>query len=276
MKKIVILLLHVFLLALIGLNSCTSCNNRQDGKKQKKIEIDEPPDLKSKIEQSIISLPSSADVIKMLTELDVEYIFGISNSPENVNKYIQSGSKAINLGIYGADLSYATLYNMNQEVIDYFGAIRSLASDLNMSRLYDESLYDNIKSNFDNKDELAELLTEAFNGTYSYLSGNDQLPLALMVVAGAWIEGMYITTHISASVFHVEGISRVLLEQKKSFELFLEIAGAHPDDPIVQELLDSFQPIKEVYEGVDYTSLTVTNVDDITRVVEEVREKFTL
>jgi hypothetical protein len=275
MKKIVILLLPLFLLSAIGLNSCTSCKNRQESKEQKRIELDESEDLRSKIEQSILALPTSADVIKMLTELEVGYINGISNSTANVNKYILNGEKALNLGIYGADLSYVTLYNMNQEVLDHLDVIGKLASELNISRLYDKNLYDNISNNFDNKDDLVDLLTNNFNETYSYLSNNDQLPLALMVVAGAWVEGMYITTHISASVFHVEGIARVLLEQKESFELFLEIAESHPDDPEIKKLLNSLQPIKEVYEGVDYTSLTVTNVDDITRVIEEVREKFT-
>ncbi len=274
MKKIVFALVSLSLLVSFGLNSCNSDKKKKDSTEQKKIEIDEPENLKSEIEKSILSLPTSAHVIDMLTELDVEYINGISNPPANVDKYILTDSKAINLGIYGADLSYVSLYNMNQEVIDYMDAIGRLAGELNMSRLYDENLYDNISNKYDEKDELVDILTGTFNETYSYLSSNDQLPMALMVVAGAWVEGMYITTHISQSVFHVEGIVRVLLDQKQTFELFLEIAESHPDDPVVMKLLQELQPIKEVYKGVDETSLTMTNVADITRVIEEVRAKF--
>lgn len=274
MKKIVFVLVSLSLLASISLNSCNSDKKKKDSTEQKKIEIDEPEKLTSEIEESIKALPTSAEVIKMLTELDVKYINGISNPPANVDQYILTESKAINLGIYGADLSYVTLYNMNQEVIDYLDAIRRLAGELNLSKLYDEGLYDNISNKYDEKDELVDILAGTFNETYSYLSSNDQLPLALMVVAGAWVEGMYITTHISESVFHVEGIVRVLLEQKQTFELFLEIAESHPDDPEVMKLLKELQPIKEVYKGVDETSLTITNVADITRVIEEVRAKF--
>ena len=134
--------------------------------------------------------------------------------------------------------------------------------------------YDEIKNSFDNRDKLVSILTSAFNGTYSYLSENDQQSQALMVVAGAWVEGMYITTHISEAVFHVEGIVRVLLEQKKSFELFLEIAEPHADDPVVKELLDAFEPMKKVYEGID-TSLTLTNVEDITVAIINLRDELT-
>ena len=103
-------------------------------------------------------------------------------------------------------------------VIDYLEAIRSLSKILNMSKIYNAALYDSIKKNFDNRDELVRILTAAFNDTYVYLADNDQQPLALLVVGGAWVEGMYLTTHVSEAAYQVAGISRVLLEQKKSFD----------------------------------------------------------
>ena len=38
-------------------------------------------------------------------------------------------------------------------------AIRSLANELNMSKIYNEDLYNKIKQNFDNRDELVKILT---------------------------------------------------------------------------------------------------------------------
>ncbi len=118
------------------------------------------------------------------------------------------------MGVYGADLSYATLYNIQQAVIDYLEAIRSIANELNMAQIYDESLYEKIKVNFDNRDELVNILTEAFNNTYAYLSENDQQALALMVVGGAWDEEMYSNTHVTEAAYQGSGIAKVLLEQK--------------------------------------------------------------
>ena len=122
-----------------------------------------------RLKTNVYPLPTSAEVIKMLTELEVGYIIGITNPVENTKKYFSSTTRAINLGVYGADLSYATLYNMQQEVINYLDAIRSLANELNMSKIYNEELYDKIKLNFDNRDELVKILTNAFNDTYAYL-----------------------------------------------------------------------------------------------------------
>ena len=105
MKKIGIVLLSLLLLAAIGLNSCSSCN-REDSTEQKKIEMNEPDNLTSEIGKAIRELPTSAHVAEMLTELDVEFMIGITNPAENADKYLLNGSKAINLGVYGADLSF--------------------------------------------------------------------------------------------------------------------------------------------------------------------------
>ena len=117
----------------------TSCKNRAAEKRKKKAELEQVKTIENQIEKNVYPLPTSAAVIKMLTELEVGYIIGISNPVENTKKYFSSTTRAINLGVYGADLSYATLYNMQQEVIDYLDAIRSLANELNMSKIYNDS-----------------------------------------------------------------------------------------------------------------------------------------
>lgn len=266
-KTIALLLLPMLFVSFAGI---TSCKDKAAKKEQKKVEMEQVKTIEGEIESNVYPLPTSAEVIKMLSDLEVGYIFGISNPVENTKKYFSSTSRAINLGVFGADLSYATLYNIQQEVINYLDAIRSLANELNMSKIYDETLYDRIKQNFDNRDELVKVLTAAFNDTYIYLADNDQQALALLVVGGAWVEGMYLTTHVSEAAYQVAGISKNLLEQKKSFELFLDLARPYGTDPIVSDFVKKFDPVQKVYEGLG-TSLTTKNIMDITKAIEVVR-----
>ena len=251
----------------------TSCKNRAAEKQKEESERDKIPYLEDQIEKNVYPLPTSSEVIKMLTDLEVGYIIGISNPVENTKRYFSSTTRAINLGVYGADLSYATLYNMQQEVINFMSAISSLANEINMSKIYDEGLYENIKQNFDNRDTLVNILNKAFNETYGYLYDNDQQNLALLVVGGAWVEGMYLTTHVSEAAYQVAGISKVLIEQKKSFELFLELTKAYSTDPSVSDFVKVLEPIKKVYEGLG-TSLTEQNIKDISIAITGVREKI--
>ncbi|HOM40660.1 MAG TPA: hypothetical protein PK064_07110 [Bacteroidales bacterium] len=273
MKKVFQFSITVILvIALVNMSSCKSKTGAEKQVKEQK-EKEQVETIKQEIEKNVYPLPTSAEVIKMLTELEVGYIIGISNPPSNAKKYIQSSAKAINIGVFGADLSYATLYNMQQDVNDYLDAIRVLANSLNMSRIYDTKLYDSIKVNFDNRDKLVKILTDAFNETYQYLSENEQQNLALLVVGGAWVEGMYLTTHVSEAAYNVAGISRVLLEQKKSFELYLDITRPYLDDPMIGDFVKLLEPIKKVYEGLS-TSLTEKDIKDITEAITVIREKI--
>jgi hypothetical protein len=269
-KTIAVIILPMLILCVSGLGSC---KNRSEKKDLKKVELEQVETLNNEIEKNVYPLPTSAEVIKMLSELEVGYIMGICNPVENSRKYLTSQSKAVNLGAFGADLSYATLYNIQQEILNYLDAIRSLASDLNMSKIYDETLYDRIKDNFDNRDELVNLLTDAFNNTYAYLSDNEQQSLALLVVGGAWVEGMYLTTHVSEAAYQIAGISKVLIDQKKSFDLFIDITKPYMDEPNVKEFVDKLEPIKKVYEGLT-TSLTNQNIIDITNAITSIRSKI--
>ncbi len=259
-------------LLIISFTCLSSCKDKTS-KQQKKAEKQQVKEIENQIEPNVYPLPTSAQVIKMLTDLEVGYIIGISNPVENSKKYFSSTTRAINLGVFGADLSYATLYNQQQSVINYLDAIRSLSNELNMTKIYNEDLYTKIKQNYDNRDELVKILTSSFNDTYAYLSENDQQPLALLVVGGAWVEGMYLTTHVSEAAYQVAGISGVLLEQKKSFELFLDITKPYLNDPSVGDFVKILDPVKKVYEGLG-TSLTEQNIKDITKVIGDVRDQI--
>jgi hypothetical protein len=269
-KAIGLLLIPALLVGLSGITGCRSCSDKTGKTEQKKMELQQVDTIEKSIEDNVYPLPTSAEVIKMLSDLDVGYQFGLTNPKENSTKYISSTSRSVNMGVFGADLSYCTIYNINQEVIDYLNAIRTLANELNMSKIYDETLYDRIKANVDNKDELVAVLTDAFNKTYTYLADNEQQNLALLVVGGAWVEGMYLTCNVSEAAYQVAGISKNLIEQKKSFDLFLELTKPYETDPGISEFLKKLDPIKTVYAGLS-TSLTMQNIMDITKAINEVR-----
>jgi hypothetical protein len=259
-------------LLILGFTGLSSCKDGKLTKEQKQAELENKDMIESEIESHVYPLPTSADVIKMLTELEVGFQFGITNPVENVKKYFISSTRAINLGVYGADLSYSTLYNQEQKVIEYLEVIRSLANELNMSKIYDQEMYTKIKDNFDNRDELVGILEKAFNDTYAFLAENDQQASALLVVGGAWVEGMYLTTHVSEAAYQVAGISRVLLDQKESFDTFLEITAPYMNEPSVADFVKKLDPIKKVYEGIG-TSLTEQNIKDITTAITGIRQQ---
>src|SRR5512133_696540 len=90
---------------ILSLITLPSCKNKSAERTQKKVELEKVKAIEGQIETNVYPLPTSAEVIKMLTEVEVGYIIGISNSVENGKKYFTSQSRALNLGVYGADRS---------------------------------------------------------------------------------------------------------------------------------------------------------------------------
>jgi len=264
------MLVAVLILTVAG---AYSCKNRGESRKMKEINPVEVNVLEKKIEENVYPLPSSAEVIKKLTDMDLGYIIGSTNPPVNSRKYVESYNRSVNIGVYGADLSYATLYNMQQDVIDYMKAIQDLADEQNLSKIYDESLYEKIKANFDNRDTLVAILTGAFDNTYAYMVDAGQANLALLMVGGAWVEGMYLTLAVSESGGHLSGFETALLEQKSSFELFEEIARPHNADPLVSRMLATVQPIRDFYASVG-SSLTFEEIEAMKKAVTAVRTEL--
>jgi hypothetical protein len=271
-KTIATMIIPVLVVSLIGISSCSSCNNK-NAKKLKIDEAEKVDTIKRAIKKTVYPLPSSAQVIKALTEMEVGYQIGVTNPAENVKKYYTNKSRAIAVGTYGADLSYVTLYNIMQEVTKYMDVLKSLAYELNLSQIYKPELYDSIKVNFDNKDKLVDILEKAFNDTYAYMSDNDQQVLALLVVGGAWVEGMYLTCVVSEASYQDARFSRVLLEQKKSFELYVDLTKPYIQDEALGTLIKNMEPIQKVYQGIG-TSLTLNNIKDISKAINTVREKI--
>lgn len=253
--------------------SMSSCKNRTANNQLQQEELEEVQTIENEIQANVYPLPTSSSVMKMLTDLEIGYVVGITNPVENSSKYFTTKSKSLNLGSYGADLSYVTLYNIQQDVINYLNAIRGLANELNLSTIYDETLYDKIKANFDNRDELVNILTQAFNDTYSVMRDNDQQALALLVVGGAWVEGMHLSVNVSESAFDAEGFSKLLLDQKKSFELLIDLAKPYATDAMIADFLVEVEPIRLVYETIG-TSLTLEDIRKIKVAIETVRAKI--
>ena len=62
------------------------------------------------------------------------------HSAMSASNYVTADRQAINLGIYGADLSYATIFEENAVSLTYLEVVKSLARDLGVGDVIDDNL----------------------------------------------------------------------------------------------------------------------------------------
>jgi len=76
----------IFPLLIMSFSCLSSCKEKSTSKQQKITEKEQVKEIKGQIETHVYPLPTSAEVIKMLTDLEVGYMIGISNPVENSKK----------------------------------------------------------------------------------------------------------------------------------------------------------------------------------------------
>lgn len=254
-----------------------SCKvSTEEGDNQTTIESlsDVTSDLDKEVSEFLYPLPDSYEVTEMLNRIGIPYMLGTSNTVENVNRYFTAKSKAYNIGVYGSDLSYSSTYQMTQETMLYLEAVNQLGSDLGISSIYNEDLLNRIDQNVNNKDSLIEIITITIHDTYDYLNKNGKGDLSILMVAGGWVEAMYLTTNVSANVYNNPEIVKIIYSQKPGLENLIKIVEERKDNPDIKELLDDLQPIKEAYNAATSENMTEEQLEALSAAIEKLRTKF--
>ena len=253
-----------------------SCKTQSDKDKTGKKVLVKPAAkevIKSGLKEFVYPLPTSFEVIKMINDLEIGYDIGVSNLTENADKYFIEAKKAINLGVYGADLAYASTYQMKQEVMLFLETSRKLADDLGIASIYNEELVSEVENSIDKKEELVELITNSFYDIYSQLNQNGKANLALLGVAGSWVEALFITTQVSANVYHNIGLVKIIHKQKTSLETLMDILNDNNGDEKIDKMIKELTPLYNIYETVD-ENLSEKQVNAIVTEVEKLRTQL--
>lgn len=217
-------------------------------------------------------IPTAFEVVKLLNKAGASYILSINNPVENVDKYFTEKSKALNLGVYGADLSYASTYQMKQETMNYLNVSKKLIEDLQITSAFNKDFAERVESNLDNKDELIQIITDSFYDTYEFLVNEGKDNISLLVMTGSWVEGLYITTQISLVSQNNEDFIKIIANQKDPLNKLFELMQPAADDAAVAEVMEQLKPLKAIFDSIESENLTPEQFEQIEKEVAKVRE----
>ena len=193
-------------------------------------------------------IPTPLEITDMLNKAGASYIIGISNRPENVDKYFTEAAKALNLGVYGADLSYSATYGMSQETMNFFLCTKKLRDGLDIQTPENEKMADRIEANIDNRDSIYTILTTSFKSTFSYLNNNNKGAVAVMVLAGGWIEGLYLSTELAGMIEKNGDILQGIADQKETLNKLIPLMETYKENQNVADVLKSLTALKADFD----------------------------
>ncbi|HQQ98842.1 MAG TPA: hypothetical protein PLX35_16335 [Cyclobacteriaceae bacterium] len=285
--------LNAILLALLAVVGLWSCGSKGDQSKSADEFADAEKSLKEEIKDIAYTIPPPAEIPYMLQATGADFNQSLVNDRKKADSYgSQSDKAALNLGVYTADIGYLSSYDKTQESIDYLNACKNLADKLGVTGSFDRGTLEKFEANIANKDSLAALLNDAMQKTDRYLKDGNRSKLGALLVAGSFVESMYISTGLIKSYpkdilpddkrnLILTPLMSVVIKQRKSVgEVAKMLASVDQTGPIPQIVAD-LNALEASYAALNLEdkiktnkanlALSDKNLAEITKVVEKLR-----
>jgi hypothetical protein len=237
-------------LILIG---CGSRSNKEQSAEAKEEVQPDTLSMLVKFENSLFPLPSPYQAAALIRKKNIPYDENIASPIEKSKNFNTAFKKALNLGIYGTDLSYLNIYDRTPESISYLSVIKNLSDQLGISSSFDQSFFASVEKNINNKDSILVLLSKTYRSTDSYLRANDRKNIGSLILAGGWVESLYILTKLSKVTTDREIINRIG-EQKHPLDNLIEIlAPYYYKSQEFSTLIDGLNDLVVEFDGIIYS-----------------------
>ncbi len=209
------------------------------------------------------NIPSPMETAALLQKAGAQYNSKLLNDVKKVDTYTSASDQALNLGVYGADLSYASVFNHTQESMFYTSCTKRLAERLGVLTAFNDSTLEVMEKNMGDRDALLDIISETYWNVDAYLKENGRENISALMVVGGWMEGLYIATQVSATNDSKELRQRIA-EQKLSLNDLLALVNSYEVedaalDGVRKDLVAVEALYKDVAVGGGTTSVTQEN-----------------
>lgn len=244
--------------ALLALATFLVCSCSEQTKKTKAIEADLNADVlvdtssqTVKFGNTLFSLPSPYQLTMMIKNAGAVFNESLLNPVSNNQNYNTLFKKCVNLGVYGADLAYLNINSQSALVINAFSVVKSLATDLDLLATFSTELVDRIERNIDNKDSLLFIMSNTYRDIDVFLKESEREKEGTLVLAGGWVEAMYILSQMAAET-NDDVLKQRLGESKQPLENLIKIMSPYyGESQEVAKLIDDLIDLSGAYESVE-------------------------
>lgn len=193
--------------------------------------------------------PTPMETARIVQKTGAQFSQDHLHSALAASNYVTADRQAVNLGVYGADLSYATIFEENAISLTYLEVVKSLARDLGVGDVIGDDLLTRAEANRARQDSLVAIVSEAFFNMNEKLKSNGQEDLSGMLVAAGWVESLYLATrHVDQAN---EELRTRIAEQKLVMEDVLDLVTSYEQSPELKAMVAQLQPIVVAFDAVE-------------------------
>lgn len=217
-----------------------------------------------KVRKILYSVPSHIEMIRLVKGSGIDFDKKLLNDPNQVANYNSVKAQAFNLGVYGTDLAYISIFEQSQEVLNYFSAIKTLADELGVSEVINDENIQRFERNIEVQDSLIVFISEIFYSIDEALNENDRGYVSAEVVSGGWIEAMHIMTHNIDKMDgeNKEGIKRIIADQRHSLDNIIELIKIYDNEDNLGDLLVKLEKLSLLFDELNVEEEITTVSED--------------
>jgi len=202
-------------------------------------------------EKIFYTLPSPLESAMLIKSAGAIFDSKLLNPVDNAKNYSTNKSLALNLGIYTCDLSFGSLYDQTQLVIDYMNAAKKMADGLGILDAIQKEDLDKLEENIHNTDVILDIVSQTYLNSNSYLEDNGQQAIASMVMVGGWTEGLYLSTQlVNMKEFSGNKLVGRIIDQKLSVDILLSLLENSKGNPAIDELTLQVNRMKAIFDKI--------------------------
>jgi hypothetical protein len=234
------------------------------------------------------SLPSPLQIASVFRKPGVKYKEGLTSQLKDPTKYRTRLKRALNMGVYSADLSYGLLHNQCQVAMEYMKLTKQTADEMGMGSVFEvNNMRERFEENIENEDSLTLILSELQMEMDLYLDENNQKQITAIAFAGAWIESIYIGSKVygkstdqalNAKLSDQMAILESIIKALKAGEkMDSAITGLIAELQVIQNKYESFETVKKYKssrKAKQKIILTDEEIAVLTKEIELLRFKF--
>ena len=245
------------------------------------VKQDDPIDMpnESSFQLDLIIANNIAAPVKLLTDMNEaglnHYQENVTNPVDKLNDYQTSEQRALIFGVYGADLSYKSLYGRHDEMADYLIVIRKLTDELGLSSLFDQSSFEDFERIKSNSDSVKMFIFDKYDSADEYLRSNDRFVTASLILTGGLIESLHlVSSQIETGDTNKESY-RIFLGQKNTLSSLLSLYDNLEAEGHEMHFKEDIKVLHSKFEELDsFDKFSKENMNSLFEAIDVVRNKI--
>ncbi len=266
MKQVITSLLAVSSFAFIaGLQSCGGEEKKSDTAEVTTPEDTDEDEVDQNTEKVVEKrLPTPKEFFEIIKQIGGKSRPELTMDPKLAETYTDNNMRALAFGMYSADIAYLSNYGISGNTLKYLTVLEKMATSMDIGGIFDKELQSRIEANTGDLDSLLALSDIVYYKSVEYLHMDQAEDILGLMLAGGWIESMYIVTNIAGEYDDTKPVFENLRGQVYVLETIQEYLMPYTENnDFVIQVYGNLDELKGFYyeAGVNETKTEIKEVN---------------